>query len=221
MDQQSAVAAAAARALPFRHCPCLLVLLDQAVQMCHHPPENASDDLLDHNGYLVAGRSPAWSSARRVRSLKPVSKTSSSDLRATIRACAQDKQFRQHRADGTQLAMHPEPLSLSLSLSLSDEPSHESRNAGTFKQTKQCTLYSADSRGGTAAGRSATLDPNTHKYVSACAVSSTRSSWVLHLPTACGLHCPFAAAVATKSRSNLGAHNALLQPHLVSTHFWL
>ena len=39
--------------------------------------------------------------------------------------------------------------------------------------------------------------------MSACAVSNTRSSWVLHLPTACGLHRPFAAAVATKSRSNL------------------
>ena len=41
------------------------------------------------------------------------------------------------------------------------------------------------------------------KYVSACAVSSTRSNWVLHRPTACGLHCPFAAAVASKARSSL------------------
>ena len=31
----------------------------------------------------------------------------------------------------------------------------------------------------------------------------TRSSWVLYRPTACGLHCPFAAAVVTKSRSSL------------------
>ena len=37
--------------------------------------------------------------------------------------------------------------------------------------------------------------------MSVCAVSSTRSSWVLHRPTACGLHCPFAAAAVTKSRS--------------------
>ena len=36
-----------------------------------------------------------------------------------------------------------------------------------------------------------------------CAVSITRSSWVLHRPTACGLHCPFAAAAVTKSRNNL------------------
>ena len=94
-------------------------------------------------------------------------------------------------------------LSLSLSLSLSDEPSHESRTASTSRQTKLCTLYSANSRGGSAAGRSTTLEPSARKYVYPCAVSSTRSSWVLHRPTACGLHCPFAAAVATKSRSNL------------------
>ena len=34
-DRQSVVAAAAARALSFQQCPCLLVLQDQAVQMCH------------------------------------------------------------------------------------------------------------------------------------------------------------------------------------------
>ena len=39
--------------------------------------------------------------------------------------------------------------------------------------------------------------------MSAWAESSTRSSWVFHLPTACGLQCPVAAAVVTKSRSNL------------------
>ena len=65
---------------------------------------------------------------------------------------------------------------------------------------KLCTLYSANSRGGSAAGRSATPEPIARKCLSACAVSSIRSSWVLHRPTACGLHCPFAAAVVTKSR---------------------
>ena len=68
---------------------------------------------------------------------------------------------------------------------------------------------------------------------SACAVCSARSSWVLHRPTACGLHCPFAAAVATKSRSTWclrrlfhKSHDASfspllqrLQPLLVLTHF--
>ena len=95
------------------------------------------------------------------------------------------------------------PLSLSLSLSLSDEPSHESRNASTSRQTKLCTHCPANSRGGSAASRSAALEPSARKHVSACAVSNTRSSWVLNRPTACGLHCPFAAAVVTKSRSNL------------------
>ena len=77
---------------------------------------------------------------------------------------------RQHRGDGTQLAMHPKPLSLSLSLS--DRPSHESRNGGLN------ALYSVSSTGGSAAGRSATLHPSA-QYVSACAVSSTRSSSAL------------------------------------------
>ena len=60
---------------------------------------------------------------------------------------------------------------------------------------KLCTLFSANSTGGSAAGRSATLDPSVRKYVPACAVSSTRSSWVLHRRTACGLHCPFQTCV--------------------------
>ena len=64
------------------------------------------------------------------------------------------------------------------------------------------TLYSACSRGGLTAGRSATLDPIAHKKVSASTESSTLSSWVPHRPTAYGVHCP-SAAVVTKSRNNL------------------
>ena len=92
----------------------------------------------------------------------------------------------------------PLSLCLSLSLSLSDEPSHEKSHCKHL-QRELYTFHSASSRGGSAAGRSAALDPRARKYLSACAVSSTRSSWVLHRPTTCGLHCPFAAAVATKT----------------------
>ena len=96
-------------------------------------------------------------------------------------------------------------LSVCLSLSISRRTFLHMRVARQTppSRQKQCTLRSANSRGGSAACRSAALDPSAREYVSACADSSTRSSWVLHLPTACGLHCPFAAAVATKSRSNL------------------
>ena len=85
--------------------------------------------------------------------------------------------------------------SVSVSVSLSVRQTHESRNASTSRQTELYMPYSARGRGGSAAGRSATLEPSARKYVSACAVRSTRSSLVRHRPTACGLHCPFAAAV--------------------------
>ena len=49
----------------------------------------------------------------------------------------------------------------------------------------------------------ATLESNALKKMSVRVGSSTLSSWVLHRPTACGLHCPFAAAAVTKSLSNL------------------
>ena len=95
-------------------------------------------------------------------------------------------------------------LSVSVSVSVCQMYLHM-RVALQAPQDKQglYTLYSAESRGGSAAGRVATLEPSARKHVSACAVRSTRSNWVRHRPTACGLHCPFAAAVVTNSRSNL------------------
>ena len=78
------------------------------------------------------------------------------------------------------------------------------RSAGCQQQRRLSSRSLCDSR------------PSGRKYVSACAVSSTRSSWVLHLPTACGLHCPFAAAVVTKSRSNLVPSPSSL-PHVSKT----
>ena len=140
-------------------------------------------------------------------------------------------------------------LSLSLSLFLSLCLCQTNLHMRVARQTppnrqELCKLHSASSREGSAASRSAALDPSARKFVSACAVNSTRSSWVLHRPTACGLHCPFAAAFATKVTQQLGAfafqssksvedqrpqrpyHNASfsplpqrLQPLLVSTHF--
>ena len=57
--------------------------------------------------------------------------------------------------------------------------------------------------GALAAPVAATLDPVARKKVSASAESKTRPNWVLHRPTACGLHRPFTAAIVTMSRNNL------------------
>ena len=84
-----------------------------------------------------------------------------------------------------QLAMHQKPLSLSLSLS--DEPSRESRKMGTSKQNcTRSTLPAAEEAQVQVAPQPWT--PALAKKVSASTESSTLSSWVLHRPTACGLH---------------------------------
>ena len=128
------------------------------------------------------------------------------------------------RADSRKLhARNHGRVHVSLSLSLSGEPSHESRNASTSKQNcARSTLPSTEE-----ASRSAALDPSDRMYVSACAVSTTRSSWVLHRPTACGLHPR--RPVFHKPRTPMIARpypNASfspllqrVQPPLVSTHF--
>ena len=86
-------------------------------------------------------------------------------------------------------------LSLSLSLSLSDEPSHESRNGSTSNQNcARTTLPAAEE---------AQQQDAPQLWIPAPSSMRLLVQWVLHRPTACGLHCPFAAAVATKSRSNL------------------
>ena len=96
-------------------------------------------------------------------------------------------------------------LSPSPSLSLSNEPSHETRTRSTSIHRKSTThaLIRASSAGAFAAPVAATVDPSSRRKVSASAENNTRSSWVLHRPTARGLHNPFTAAVATRSRRSL------------------
>ena len=83
----------------------------------------------------------------------------------------------------------------------------ESRESTSIGK-KKLPLYPACSKGATEVSRSAaptaqTRDPSTRRHVSAWADINTRSRLVGHLPTACGLHCPFDAAVVTKSRPSL------------------
>ena len=75
---------------------------------------------------------------------------------------------RQHRRDGTQLAMHCLcHTNLHMSVAMGAPPNRKMHSQ--LSQLQGCS----------AAGRSAALGPSALKYVSACAVSNTRSSWAV------------------------------------------
>ena len=54
------------------------------------------------------------------------------------------------------------------------------------------------SREDSAVSRSATLGPSVRKDASTWTENSTLSKWILHCPTTCGMHCPFAVAVVSR-----------------------